>query len=297
MRKTLLAAFVGLFVLSAVLVAVQQQDFSKVEIKATLVRGNVYMLEGSGGNLGVSSGEDGLLLVDSQFAPLSEKIKAVLKTLNPGRAKFLVNTHHHGDHTGGNRNFGADLTIIAHRNVRQRLMTEQRRGERVIPPEPKEAWPIITVDQSLSLHFNGEEIKVMHFPTGHTDGDCIVFFTGANVVHMGDDFFVDRFPFVDLNFGGSVEGLIKNIAQVIAQLPMDVKIIPGHGPISTLDDLKTYQRMLVATTEMVRAKIKAGKDLKTIQAEGVSEEWKTWGSGFISTDSWLQTIYLALAAK
>ncbi|MEK7729583.1 MAG: MBL fold metallo-hydrolase [candidate division KSB1 bacterium] len=297
MRKILLAVFAGLFMLSAALVAVQQQDFSKVEIKTVPVRGNVYMLEGSGGNIGVSAGEDGMLIVDSQFAPLADKIKTALKNLNPGKTKLLLNTHYHGDHTGGNRVFGPDLTIIAHRNVRQRLMTEQRRGERVTPPEPKEAWPVITVDQSLSVHFNGEEIKVMHFPTGHTDGDCIVFFTSANVVHMGDDFFVGRFPFVDLNSGGSVDGLIKNIAHVIAQLPADVKIIPGHGPVSTLDDLKAYHRMLTTTTELVRAKMKAGKDLKTIQTEGVPEEWKVWGSGFISTDRWLETIVQASQAK
>lgn len=297
MRKILVAVFAGLFLLSATLVALQQQDFSKVEIKALPVRGNVSMLEGSGGNVGVSAGEDGLLIVDSQYAPLSEKIKAALKTLNPGKTRFLLNTHHHGDHTGGNRNFGAEVTIIAHRNVRQRLMTEQKRGERIIPPEPKAAWPVITVDQTLALHFNGEEIKVMHLPNGHTDGDCIVYFTGANVVHMGDDFFVGRFPFVDLNSGGSVDGLIKNIAQVIAQLPADVKIIPGHGAISTLEDLKIYHHMLTTTTELVRAKIKAGKNLNTIQSEGVPDEWKAWGSGFISTERWLETIYQASTAK
>lgn len=297
MRKILVAVFAGLFLLSATLDALQQQDFSKVEIKAIPVRGNVYMLEGSGGNIGASAGEDGVLIVDSQYAPLSEKIKAALKTLNPGKTRFLLNTHHHGDHTGGNRNFGAELTIIAHRNVRQRLMTEQKRGERIIPPEPKEAWPVITVDQMLSLHFNGEEIKVMHLPNGHTDGDCMVFFTGANVVHMGDDFFVGRFPFVDLNSGGSVDGLIKNIAHVISLLPADVKIIPGHGALSTLDDLKNYHRMLTTTTELVRAKIKAGKDLKTIQTEGFPEEWKAWGTGFISADRWIETIQQASAAK
>lgn len=297
MRKILVAVFAGLFLLSATLVALQQQDFSNVEIKAIPVRGNVSMLEGSGGNVGVSAGEDGLLIVDSQYAPLSEKIKAALKTLNPGKTRFLLNTHHHGDHTGGNRNFGAEVTIIAHRNVRQRLMTEQKRGERIIPPEPKAAWPVITVDQTLALHFNGEEIKVMHLPNGHTDGDCIVYFTGANVVHMGDDFFVGRFPFVDLNSGGSVDGLIKNIAQVIAQLPADVKIIPGHGAISTLEDLKIYHHMLTTTTELVRAKIKAGKNLNTIQSEGVPDEWKAWGSGFISTERWLETIYQASTAK
>lgn len=297
MRKALVAVFVALFALSATLVALQQQDFSSVEIKTIAVRGNVHMLEGRGGNIGVSAGEDGILIVDSQFAPLADKIKAALKALNPGELKFLLNTHYHGDHTGGNRVFGPDLTIIAHRNVRQRLMNEQRRGERVTPPEPKEAWPVITVDQSLSIHFNGEEIKVMHFPNGHTDGDCMIFFTGANVVHMGDDFFVGRFPFVDLASGGSVEGLIKNIAQVISQLPADVKIIPGHGPVSTLDDLKTYHRMLTTTSEYVRKKAKAGKDLKTVQAEGLPEEWKEWGAGFIPTDRWIETIYQEAARR
>lgn len=291
MRRILAAVFVALFALSAALVALQQQDFASVEIKTIPVRGNVHMLEGRGGNIGVSAGEDGILIVDSQFAPLADKIKAALKNLHPGELKFLLNTHYHGDHTGGNRVFGRDLTIIAHRNVRQRLMNEQRRGERVTPPEPKEAWPVITVDQTLSVHFNGEEIKVTHFPSGHTDGDCMVFFTGANVVHMGDDFFVGRFPYVDLGAGGSVEGLTKNIAQAIAQLPADVKIIPGHGPVSTLDDLKAYHRMLTATSEFVRKKVKAGKDLKTVQAEGLPEEWKEWGSGFIPTERWIETIY------
>lgn len=297
MRKILVATFVGWFALSAALVAVQQRDFSKVEIKVLAVRGNVHMLEGSGGNIGVSAGEDGVLIVDSQFAPLADKIKAALKALHPDKPKFLLNTHHHGDHTGGNRVFGPDLTIIAHRNVRQRLLSEQKRGEQIIPPEPKEAWPVITLEQTLALHFNGEEIKVMHLPNGHTDGDCAVYFTGTNVMHLGDDFFVGRFPFVDLNSGGSVDGLIKNIAHIISQLPPDVKIIPGHGAISTLEDLKAYHRMLTTTTDFVRAKITAGKDLKTIQTEGFPEEWKAWGTGFISSDRWIETIQQASAAK
>lgn len=296
MRKTLITVFALLFVLPAVL-ALQQQDFSSVEIKAIPVRGNIHMLEGRGGNIGVSAGEDGILIVDSQFAPLADKIRAALKNINPGRLKFLLNTHYHGDHTGGNRVFGPELTIIAHRNVRQRLSTEQRRGDQPIPPEPKEAWPVITVEQSVSVHFNGEEIKVIHFPSGHTDGDCIIFFTGANVVHMGDDFFAGRFPYVDLRAGGSVQGLIKNIAQVIAQVPADVKIIPGHGPVSTLDDLKAYHRMLVQTTDFIQKKMKAGKDLKTIQAEGLPAEWKDWGSGFITADRWIETVQQSYATK
>lgn len=297
MKLTILRlVFAGLFVLGAVW-ATQQQDFSKVEIKVTPVRGNVYMLEGQGGNIGVCAGEDGILIVDSQFAPLAEKIRAALKGLNNGNLKFLLNTHWHGDHTGGNPIFGKEMTIIAHANVRNRLMTEQKRGDRVTPPAPKEAWPVITLESSLAVHFNGEEIKVTHLPHGHTDGDCVIFFTKANVVHMGDDFFVNRFPFVDLASGGDVEGLIKNIAQIIPQLSPEVKIIPGHGPISTLEELKNYHRMLVETVAVVRQGINAKKSLDELKKAGLAEEWKSWGSGFISTDRWIETIYTNLTAS
>jgi glyoxylase-like metal-dependent hydrolase (beta-lactamase superfamily II) len=288
--------FVGLFVIGAVW-ATQQQDFSNVEIKATQVRGNIYMLEGRGGNIGVSVGEDGILIVDDQYAPLSEKIRAALTKLNNGPLKFVLNTHWHGDHTGGNPFFGKEAAIIAHTNVRQRLMTEQRRGERITPPLPKEGWPVITLESSLSIHFNGEEIKAVHFPRGHTDGDCVIFFVNANVVHMGDDFFVGRFPFVDLNSGGDVEGLTKNIEQIIAQLPADIKIIPGHGPISTLDDLKSYHRMLMETTKVVRQGIAVGTSLDELKKQGFAEEWKSWSSGFISTERWIETIHQNFSAK
>jgi cyclase len=293
---TLRLVFAGLFLIGAVW-ATQQQDFSKVEIKATPVSGNIYMLEGQGGNIGVCAGNDGILIVDSQFAPLADKIRAALKQINNGNLKFLLNTHWHGDHTGGNPIFGKEATIIAHNNVRQRLMTEQRRGERVTPPLPKEGWPVITLESSLALHFNGEDIKVMHFPKGHTDGDCVIFFTKANVVHMGDDFFVGRFPFVDLASGGDVEGLIKNIEQIIAQLSPDVKIIPGHGPLSTLDDLKTYHRMLVETVAAVRKGMAAGKSLDDLKKQGFAEEWKSWGTGFISAERWIETIHQNFSAK
>lgn len=297
MKLTLLRlVFVGLFVIGAVW-ATQQQDFSNVEIKATQVRGNVYMLEGRGGNIGVSVGEDGILIVDDQYAPLAEKIRAALSKLNNGKLKFVLNTHWHSDHTGGNPIFGKEATIVAHANVRKRLMTEQRRGERVTPPLPKEGWPVITLESSLSIHFNGEEIKTMHFPRGHTDGDCIIFFTNANVVHMGDDFFVGSFPVVDLNSGGDVEGLTKNIEQIIAQLPADVKIIPGHGPISTLDDLKSYHRMLMETTSVIRQGIAAGKSLDELKKQGFAEEWKSWGSGFISTERWIEAMHSNFTTK
>ena len=161
-----------------------QRDFSDVEIKTIHAAGNIYMLEGRGGNIGVSVGSDGILMVDDQFEPLADKIEAALKKLSDGQLKFVLNTHFHGDHTGGNEVFGPTAPIIAHTNVRERLKVK-------LSPE---GLPIITFDTSLSIHFNGEEIRVIHFPKGHTDGDSVIFFTGANVVHMGDHFFSGRFP-------------------------------------------------------------------------------------------------------
>jgi len=147
------------------------------------------------------------------------------------------------------------------------------------------------------VHFNGEEIRVIHFPHGHTDGDSVIFFTNSNVVHMGDDFFAGRFPFVDLASGGDVEGVTKNVGDILATLPAGVKIIPGHGPISAIDDLKLYHRMLLETTDVVRKKMAAGKTLAQIKADGLPDEWKSWGTGFIKTDFWIETIYNSLKAK
>ena len=296
MKKILVAAVIACF---SATVSYAQQDLSKVEITATKVAGNVYMLQGAGGNIGVSVGPDGILIVDDQFAPLADKIRAALKSLNEGRLKFILNTHWHGDHTGSNSVFGPEATIIAQTNVRKRLSTEQKSEffKSTTPPSPKEAWPVITFDNSLSVHFNGEEIRAIHFPRGHTDGDSIVFFTTSNVIHLGDEFFAGRFPFVDLETGGSVEGLTKNIGELIPKVPAGAKLIPGHGPISTVEDLKTYHHMLVTTTEIVRKKIGEKKDLDQVKAEGLPAEWQSWGTGFIKTDLWLEIVYRSLTAK
>lgn len=295
-RKAGLAALLGLAV-AGLPAAAQDRDFSKVEIKATKVAGNVYMLEGAGGNIGVSVGKDGLLIVDDQFAPLADKIRAALKGLSSADLAFILNTHWHGDHTGGNEAFGREGTIIAHENVRKRLSTEQVVLGEKTPASPPGALPVITFDQSISVHFNGEEIKVIHYPHGHTDGDSIIFFTGSNVVHMGDDFFLGRFPFVDLASGGSVQGLIHNVETALGQIPDDAKIIPGHGALATKADLKAFLGMLKETTGIVQQRIAAGKDLKAIQAEGLPEKWKEWGSGFVKNDFWLQTVYESLTQK
>jgi glyoxylase-like metal-dependent hydrolase (beta-lactamase superfamily II) len=283
--------------LAASSAAAQDMDFSKVQVKAAKVAGNVYMLQGAGGNIGASVGPDGILIVDDQFAPLAEKIRAALKEIGPGSLQFVLNTHWHGDHTGSNPAFGKEATIIAHDNVRKRLSTEQTILGETSPPMAKEGLPVITFGESLSVHFNGEEIKAIHFPHGHTDGDSVIFFTGSNVVHLGDDFFVGRFPFVDLASGGSVQGLIANVEKLLTEIPADAKIIPGHGPLATLADLKTFHHMLVETSGIVQTKMKAGKDLATIKKEGLPEEWKEWGSGFINSDTWIGIVYESLQGK
>lgn len=272
-----------------------QQDFAKVEVKSTKVAGNVHMLVGAGGNIGVSAGPDGVLIVDSQFAPLADKIKAEIRKLSDSRIKFVVNTHWHGDHTGGNPIFGQESLIVAQENVRKRLSSIQKVFGNEIKPIPKEGWPVVTFEKSISVHFNGEEIKVVHFPNGHTDGDSIIFFTSSNVIHMGDHFFGGRFPFVDLENGGDVLGYTRNIEQVLAGIKSDTKIIPGHGPLSTPEDLRTFHRMLLETTGIVRERISAGKTLDEVKKEGLPDVWKEWGTGFINTGHWLETIYRSLS--
>jgi glyoxylase-like metal-dependent hydrolase (beta-lactamase superfamily II) len=275
----------------------QQQDFSKVEIKTTKVAGNVYMLEGAGGNIGVSAGSDGLLIVDDQFLPLADKIKAALKAIDQGDLEFVLNTHWHFDHTGGNEAFGLESLIVAHENVRQRLSTEQTIMGRKVPPSPAVALPVITFGDTLTIHFNGEAIEATHAPSGHTDGDSIIHFTKSNVVHTGDDFTNGMFPFIDLGVGGSIQGMAKNAERLLAELPQDVKIIPGHGPLATRADLEKFHRMLVESMATVKAGIDAGKSLEDIQTAGIDAEWKDWGNAFINTATWIQLVHESLKGK
>ena len=286
--KRLAYAVVAVIAVLLCIAAWAQMDFSRIKIKTTHVAGNVYMLEGAGGNIGVSVGPDGILLVDDQFAPLAEKIRNALKELGEVPLKFLVNTHFHGDHTGGNVVFGAEAHIISHANVRKRLQMES---------PPQETLPVVTFDNSLSIHFNDEEIRVIHFPNSHTDGDSAIFFTGSNVVHLGDLFFSGRFPYVDLDGGGDVEGLIENIAKILTELPPDVQLIPGHGPLSDIDDLKTYHQTLVETRDLIRDQVEAGKSLDEIKAAGLPQKWRSWGSGFISTGRWIEIVHRSLTEK
>jgi glyoxylase-like metal-dependent hydrolase (beta-lactamase superfamily II) len=272
----------------------QTQD---ITVKTQKITDRVYMLQGRGGNVGASVGADGILIVDDDYAQVSPKIAEALKALGAEKPRFIFNTHWHGDHTEGNKFFGKDSLILAHTNVRKRLSIESMVLGNKTEPYPKFALPVFTYDQSMSVHFNDEEIRAVYYPNGHTDGDSVIFFTKANVVHLGDDFFVGRFPFVDLDSGGSVSGLTKNIADLLAKLPADVKIIPGHGALSTREDLKAYHQMLVETTDIIHKGMMSGKTPEGLKKEGLPEKYKSWGTGFIKTDFWIETIYKSLSMK
>jgi glyoxylase-like metal-dependent hydrolase (beta-lactamase superfamily II) len=289
-------AAAALAVLAAPLAA-QQQDFSKVQIKTTPVAGKVYMLEGAGGNIGVSAGDDGLLIVDDQFAPLADKIKAALAAIDDGDLAFVLNTHWHGDHTGGNPVFGLEALIVAHDNVRQRLSTEQTVRGNKVPPLPAAGLPVITFGEGMTIHFNGEAIRLVHAPAGHTDGDSLIYFPASKVLHMGDQFFNGRFPFVDLASGGTVQGLAKNVKMALDTFPADVKIIPGHGALAGRADLEAFQRMLEHSLATVKAGIAAGKTLEQLQQAGLGDQYKDWGSGFINLAFWIETVHDSLKAQ
>ena len=277
----------------------QQQDFSKVEIKVTKVTSTVYMLEGSGGNIGVSVGDDGIVIVDDQFAPLAPKIQAALKGITDKPVRFILNTHYHFDHTGGNAEFSKLGTIVAHENVRKRLQTgstTKRFGSQ--PPAPKEALPVVTFNDRASVHLNGEDVRAIHFPSGHTDGDSVIFFTQSNVVHMGDDFVTYGFPFVDIENGGSVSGMITGVEKVLATTKPDTRFIPGHGPLSSPDDVRNFVQMIKETRALVADAVKKGKTLDQMkQGHLLSRYEADYGKGFLKADDWIDVLYSDVTKK
>ena len=266
------------------------------ELSLSQLSDSVYVLQGGGGNVGVCVGSDGILLVDAKSASQADALRAALARFT-GQPQYIFNTHFHADHTGGNRALGQHATILAHANVRKRLATGGEFGKRFIEAAPAVALPVIVFEQSASVFFNGEEIRAVHFSHGHTDGDIAVFFVNAQIAHLGDLFFNGLFPFVDLEYGGDVEPLTQHIATLINQLSADTKIIPGHGPVATLDDLKTYHRMLVETTASVRTRRDAGMSLDQIRAEGLDAQWASWDWAFVPTPRWIETIYWSLEAR
>jgi cyclase len=298
---------VGTLALTATLllsqsVRAQDQDFSKVQMKVTKVSGNIYMLEGAGGNIAASVGEDGIVIVDDEFAPLAEKIAAALKNLNitDKPVRFVINTHYHGDHTGGNANFAkGGSTVIAQDNVRKRLESGGEAGnggsvKMQNKPAEKAALPIITFEHDVTVHLNGEDIRALHFPAGHTDSDAIIYFPKNNVVHMGDDFVRYGFPFIDVAAGGSVEGMIAACEKSIQQLPGDVKIIPGHGALSNVDDVRVYVKMLKETSAAVQAALDAHKSLDQMKKDKILAPWSKFSSEAQNEDVFTETLYYSL---
>jgi len=285
--------------------AQQEPDWSKVQIKTTKVSGNIYMLQGQGGNIAASVGEDGIVIVDDQFAPLAEKIQAALKSLGvtDKPVRFVINTHFHGDHTGGNLPFAnTGSTVIAQDNVRKRLETGGTMGnggslKMEAKPAPKGALPIITFEHDVTVHLNDEDIRALHFPAGHTDGDAVIFFPKNNVVHMGDDFVRYGFPFIDVGSGGSVQGMIAAMEKATDLLPPDVKVIPGHGALSTLDDVREFVKMLKETSAVVEKALKDHKTLDQMKQERILAPWEKWSGDFIKADAFIETLYNSLTGN
>lgn len=256
--------------------------FADVEIETTNLRGGVHMIAGAGGNIGVLATPDGLLMVDDQYAPLAERLQAELDAIAPDGPRFVVNTHFHGDHTGGNPFFGRQGTIISHENVRVRLLDGSEMQAAGLP--------MITYGDRIRLHMGEETIDLVHLPDGHTDGDSVVFFREADVAHLGDHFFNGRFPFVDRSAGGSVDGLIANVTDLLEQLGPDTVIIPGHGPLADPDDLRVYLEMLRETRQTVRDQVAAGRSDDEILARGLAGRWEDWSWEFITEERWLSTL-------
>ena len=289
MPKKLVAFAVGLGAILAFHGFAQQDvDYAKVEIKATKLSDTVYMMEGYGGNLGVSAGEDTVFLVDDQFAPLTAKIQAAIAKVSPEPVQFLLSTHLHRDHTGGNENFAkAGAVLVAHENVRRRMSTDQFNEftKTTRPPSPKGALPIVPFAAAMSFHVNGEEIRVTHAPRAHTDGDSIVHFTKSDVIHLGDVFFNGLYPFIDAASGGSVDGTIAACDQVMATMGERTRLIPGHGPVAGRAELQAYRDMLATVSGRVRQAIAAGKSDEEIAKAGLTKEYDAqWGKGFFTPE-------------
>lgn len=271
--------------------AAAQDRFDDVQVEAQHVNGRVYMITGAGGNIGASVGGDGTLVVDDQYAPLSERIRATLDRIGQGNVKYVLNTHCHGDHTGGNPAFGETAPIIAHHNVRRRLESAEIPCGGDSAQMERAGLPVVTFADSVTVHFNDERVRLFHYPNAHTDGDAAVYFTDSGVLHAGDLFFAGQFPFVDLDTGGSVQGLIAAIDDLLRRVPDDARVIPGHGSLSDVEDLGEYRQMLVETARNVRKRMEAGMSLDEIQQEGLPAEWQGWSSDFVPEDRWIETIY------
>jgi len=271
------------------------QNMQDVEIKTHQVRDNVYMLEGRGGNIGLFVGEDGAFMIDDQFAPLTDKILAAVRDITDKPVKFLINTHWHSDHTGGNENLGKRGSIIvAHQNVRKRLSTEQfmEAFGRSVPPSPEDALPVITFEDSVTFHWNDDEVRVIHVPHAHTDGDSLIHFTRTNVIHMGDIYFSEGYPFIDPSSGGVIDGMIHGVNKALDISNEDTRYIAGHGKITGRNELKEYRDMLFDVRKRINRLMRQDKTREQIIAAKPTENYDDqWGRGFMRPDQWVGIVY------
>jgi cyclase len=290
------------FLLSLLLaVSIPAQDFEKVQIGVIPVAGNISMLTGMGGNMAICAGEDGVFLVDDQFAPLTEKITAAIATVSEKPVRFLLNTHWHMDHTGGNENLGkSGVVIVAHQNVRKRMSTGQFAEllQTTIPASPAEALPIITFTSDVTFHLNGEEIHVVYVDPAHTDGDAVVHFKKANVIHTGDLYFAGTYPFIDLESGGSLEGYLRAVDAIIDMANASTKIIPGHGKLSNVAEMKEWRGRIGMMKDRVASMIREGKTLDEIQKAKIGAAYDdAMGKGFIKPPQMIELLYRGLSRK
>lgn len=275
-----------------------QRDWEAIEIKTTNIKENISYLEGSGGNIGVLHGEDGIMIVDDQFAELSEKIKAALSALSDSDLKFIVNTHYHGDHVGGNENLSKDgATIVAHQMVRERLGESFYNAimDREVEAKPSTYWPTITFTEEIKFYLNGEEVQVIHVPNAHTDGDALIYFKTSNVLHGGDAFVRYGYPYIDVAAGGSINGLIAAQEKILEVADEETIIIPGHGGLSSIEDVKELKQMLEGTRNIIKDLKAEGKTLdECLTAQPFSEYHEKWSGSFITSDLFVRLVYESL---
>jgi len=282
--------------LASAFAANQKPELATTPYKVIPVAGTVSLLQGPGGNIAVCAGADGLVMVDDGYAGSAAQIQLALRRISDQPLRFVVNTHLHDDHVGANAFFQKQAPVIAQSNVRRRLAAGTNVLGRAVPPEAAGALPQVTFDDAVTLHLNGEEIRVIHLPAAHTDGDSVVYFVHANVLHMGDLFVTYGFPFIDLDNGGHVKGMIAAIDKVLTLVPADVKVLPGHGDVCTVADMKAFAAMLQETSARVAAGIAQGKTVQQLQQEKVLAGFEKWTGGFLSANKIIEFLYRDLSA-
>lgn len=273
-----------------------QGRFDEVQIIKNQLTDDIYMLEGSGGNIGIFLGEKDVFMIDDQYAPLSEKILTAIRSLSDKNIKYLANTHWHGDHTGGNENFAAEGAIIlAHENVYQRMSTEQVRGDRVTTASPAAALPQIVFSDEMEVFLDGQNAKLIHVGNAHTDGDIFIWFPSSNVLHMGDCFFHQRFPYIDLDSGGSVNGAIKAVEVALMLVDDNTQIIPGHGSVGNRADLEKYLEFLTTIRDRINEYVSVGRGIESMKAEDIVKGYEDWSWGFIDAARLTSIFYNSLS--